>query len=123
MRKLIIISLPALLLLGVESCHKDKAQPIPEPTPCDSISVSFANDIQPMFLANCSFNGCHNSTSQADGRVYETHGQIAADAEVCLSAMNHEAGLTPMPLGNPTPIADTLRNKMNCWIQDGKPDN
>ncbi len=122
MRNLIFISGIALAI-GLASCHKDKAAPTPEPTPCDSIQVSFANDIQPIFDNNCNTGSCHSSTGQADGRVYVNHGQIAADAEVCYSAMNHEAGFTAMPLGNPTKLPDSLLNKMNCWIQDGKPNN
>lgn len=122
MKKLVFASILGGMAF-IASCNKDKAAPIPEPAQCDSIQVSFANDIQPIFDNNCNNAGCHSAASQADGRVYVTHGQIAADAEICYSAMNHEVGFTAMPLGNPTKLADSLLNKMNCWIQDGKPNN
>jgi uncharacterized membrane protein len=126
MKKLIILSSVALGLF-LFSCHKDKAFPTTpiDPSVCDSVQVSFANDIQPMFDNYCNNNGssCHNVSSASDGRTYETHAQIAADAEICYSAMNHEVGFTAMPLGNPTKLADSLLTKMNCWINDGKPNN
>lgn len=122
MKKLLIIAIAGSFSY-ITSCHKDKAAPVPEPAACDSIQVSFANDIKPIFDNNCNTGGCHDAAGQADGKVLETHGQISALAEVSYSAMNHEAGFTSMPLGNPTKLADSLLSKMNCWIQDGKPNN
>ena len=117
-----IISAVAIMSVMV-SCHKDKAEPVPPVAACDTLQVSFANDIQPIFDAHCNNAGCHDAITQAHGNILETHGQISAQAENSYRAMNHEAGYTAMPLGNPTKLPDSLLNKMNCWIQDGKPNN
>ena len=58
--------LPLLFLIGLawmqltqSSCVNDK---LPEPGPaeiCDSLQVTYDNQVEPIIAASCSFSGCH----------------------------------------------------------------
>ncbi|CAG5076266.1 hypothetical protein [Parvicella tangerina] len=120
MKKLLI--LPLILLL-ISSCAKDTtpAPEVIEPDVCDSIPKSFATDVQPIFNDNCVV--CHNSSNnQANGQSWETHAEIAANIDAILTAINHEAGKTPMPYQLPK-LSDSLIQVIECWASDGAPNN
>ena len=80
------------------SCKKDKAEE-PEPTTPTPEVVSFATDVQPIFAQHCGTAGtCHGTTSNADGKIYETHaGASAVSGAKTKGAINHTSGFDPMP--------------------------
>lgn len=109
--------------LAIISCSKDKT---PEPEiitndTCDSIPKSFAIDVQPIFNNNCVV--CHNSSNnQANGQSWETYGEISANIESILTAINHEPGKTPMPY-QLDKLSDSLIQVIECWAADGAKNN
>lgn len=122
MKNLILIASWSILI-SLFSCNKDKALKPLEPTPCDSVTVSFSAEIQPMFMASCAYGSCHNSTSAVAGYILESYSQISQSAEISYNTMKQEdSKYTPMPYYLPK-LNDSLINKLNCWIEAGKPNN
>ena len=115
--------LSVFALVGFTSCLKEKTiEPIiVEPGPC-SDTVSFTNFIMPEIIdASCNTMGCHDQTGSG-GYILINHNQVSTNANVIYSAISHEAGFTPMPLGQ-NKISDTLIQKFDCWIQQGTLNN
>lgn len=121
MIKLKIIFIGATLLLV--SCLKDKTiEPFVATGPCVD-TVSYANEIVPQIINfSCNVAGCHNSSANAGGYILENHSQVSANADIVFNVLKHNAGFTPMPLGA-TKLSDSLIQKFDCWIQQGKLDN
>jgi hypothetical protein len=123
MKKHLIVM--AVIGLVAVSCLKDKTvEPIVLPVgPCAD-TVSFESEIMnQVFNVSCNTAGCHDSGSAAAGYTLLTHDQISSNSEILVNVLNHNAGVVPMPLGSPTTLADSLLQKFNCWIEQGKLDN
>lgn len=104
------------------SCAKGKAAA--ETTPitniCDSINpVSFMNDIEPL-LNNTGCYGCH----AAQPPILNDYASVFLERESILDAIQHNQAVDPMPypFGSPK-LADSLINKVKCWIESGAPNN
>lgn len=108
------------MMASVSSCDKDKT-PIAVPNECAD-TVSFVQKIEPMIQMNCSTTGCHDATSSASGYNLEGHGNISANGTAILNVIRHEAGFTPMPLGQ-SQLNDSLISQFNCWVAQGKLNN
>jgi hypothetical protein len=52
----------------------------------------------------------------------ETHEQISTNANVILDVLQHNLGFVPMPYGGEK-LADSLIQKMDCWIEQGQLNN
>lgn len=135
--RITLLSLFFLGLLAFSACKKDE-DPEPEPVipdPCEEVSASFSNDIEPIFAASCALSGCHDSVTQEEGKNFEGYDNIVAsiedDQEQFLMSINFEGGSTGwMPRNdaeeNATeedklPAADI--EKIECWIANGMPNN
>lgn len=123
------ISLAALLitaLFAMHSCTKDKVnknEPDEQPSNVECAdSISFSADVQPLIMSSCATTGCHKSGFGSGGYVLETHAQISNNAQIMLSTMRHEPGVSPMPQSSPKLSADQIKT-FSCWIQQGKLDN
>jgi hypothetical protein len=106
------------------SCLKDKTvEPTPPPTgPCAD-TVSFNDELLPqIFDISCNTSGCHDAGTGSSGYVFETYEQISSNADVILKVINHDAGFVPMPYGGEK-LADSLIQKVECWIEQGKLNN
>lgn len=111
----------------VSSCRKDRATEVSNDTAefyCDSVTISFSNHIQPIFIQNCATSGCHNSVSASSGYVFETHGQLSQHSNMspALKTMEHDPSLSPMPKFQPK-LNDSLIEQIECWIAQGKLNN
>lgn len=94
------------------------------PTP--SASVSFKNDVQPIFAARCV--ACHGGTSGLSLDTYENvmkGGVYGADinpGDVYNSRLAHFVSSGYMPYGN-TPLTSTEVKTVLDWIAEGAPNN
>ncbi len=108
----------SILMILTVSCSKDKtefaAADCPDP-------ISFANDVKPIIDVNCATSGCHDANTSTPYE-FANYDDIAANANLILSVIRHETGVTPMPL-NGNQLADSLIQKINCWVIQGKLDN
>lgn len=120
------IFLASFLALSVaitfQSCKKDKVPVIvTDPGNCPD-TISFASQIEPIMVANCSTSGCHDAASQANGYNLVGHGNISANANDILTVIKHEGGMTPMPYNAPK-LADSLIQQFECWNAQGRLNN
>ena len=108
--------LPCFLAFLLVSCSKDKVS-VSTPPNCPD-TVSFNNEVLHIIQNNCS--GCH-SAGNGTGYIFTNHGNIAASADAILGSMRGN-GYQLMPQGGPA-LADTLIQKVECWIFQGKLNN
>lgn len=100
-------------LIALASCAKDTA-PDPE---CD-IQVSFSQEVMPLLQDKCV--ACHNGSQPPN---LTTHGSVSVSADDVLSRISlAEGDGSLMPQGGPR-LADSLIQKVKCWINQGKLDN
>ncbi len=123
----LLFLLSTIFLLG--QCTKDESSPLPKEnntsstlTYCDTVTVSFSSQIQPIFNQNCSTSGCHDSNTAAAGYMTENYTEISSNAAKYLKTIKHQAGCSPMPKFQPK-LADSLITQLECWISQGKLNN
>jgi hypothetical protein len=85
-------------------------------------TISYAQDIQPFLDINCSTSGCHNSTTNAAGYVFEDFEDASLHADIILNVIRHDAGFSPMPQGG-AKLSDAIIQQMECWVDQGKLNN
>ena len=102
---------------------KDQTTEPPPPGVCDTDTVSFSGEIQPLIIdASCNVAGCHDSGTSSAGYAFGNYDQISSNSAVILEVLSHNSGVSPMPLGGDK-LADSLIQKFDCWIQQGLLDN
>lgn len=121
MRKKTIISLSAIALsifaISIHSsCYKDnKASMYPSTAACDTNTVTWANDIQPLVNNSCATSGCHDA-SGAGGYALNTYAGVKTmvDKQRFIAVMVNGT----MPKGGATMDACSI-NKVRAWINRG----
>ncbi len=132
MKSKFIFSTILLLLIGFItfqiSCRKDVA-PLPKQkaaNPCTAV-VSYSATISPIFSANCSTKGCHTPTGTGNGDFTNYAGVAAkADAPLGNGSIRNRCIIGPpnytwMPA--PDGLPDSLKQKIDCWLQQGGQNN
>jgi hypothetical protein len=110
-----------LIFLTLVSCKKDKVIKSAFTGDC-SDTVSFSAQVLPIIQQNCSTSGCHDSGSSAGGFNLSDFNSINSASSQVLAAMRHDGGFTAMPLGGDK-LEDSLIQKVECWIAQGKLNN
>ncbi len=121
----LILSLVALSYLS--GCYYDNEEDLygpPPPVPvCDTLQVSFANDIMPI-LNSAGCVGCHNSAG-ASGNVnladYD-NAMIPAKNGDLLSSIERDGNASFMPQGGQK-LPENQIQLFRCWIDQGVLDN
>ena len=67
-------------------------------------------------------SGCHSVADATDGKIWVAHDSISNHADLILEAISHDPARAPMPFGGEK-LADSLIQKFDCWMQQGKLDN
>jgi len=113
------------------SCKKEKSSEVIEDVPvtgaltyCDTVTVSFSNQIQPIFIQSCATSGCHDAASASSGYVFETHSQLSEHSNMspALKSMKHDPNFSPMPKFQQK-LNDSIIEQIECWISQGKLNN
>ena len=118
-----------LLIVGFfffTACEDNKEE-VPDPQEQEQEQeqikdVSFANDVKPIFDANCV--GCHGNSSSFGGYNFESFSNLSnhvSDAAL-LGAIKHESGFSPMPQGG-SKLSNTNIEKIEVWINEGAQNN
>ena len=105
-----------MLGIIIISCSKDKVTP--SNVNCTT-TISFANDILPLMQGNCT--GCHDQGNASGGYDLSSYNSISSNANAVLGSMKN-SGYQLMPQGGPA-LPDSLLQKFECWIAQGKLDN
>ncbi len=120
--KKIVLSILVLTsaLIGCKGSKETASNPAPATIDCNVVVVTFANDIKPIFEANCT--RCHNTNKKAGYNffTYES-AKKAADSGVLAGSLNHRKGYSKMPLFK-AKLSQDLINKIECWIKNGMPE-
>ena len=107
-RYIFIICLSFFLLF---SCTKDKST---EPMACEA-NPSFDAEIKAIFLNNCT--ACHNTNSPTVGVILEDYNSIHLNINHSMEEISN--GTMP-PSGK---LSDSTINILNCWVENGTPNN
>ena len=114
---------------GIFSCTKEKALELPELSCNDSLT--FVNDISPIFQTNCTIGQSHVSGSiyaPFEATNYDSL-DFYINSGALLNAIKH-TGTIQMPRSNPADptiitsvkLPDSTINKIACWINQGYPE-
>lgn len=89
---------------------------------CDTVNVSFANDILPVIATNC--QGCHSGASPLAGIRLEDYSTISAVAETgqLYGVIERLPGFPSMPFGQPK-LPECTIDRIKSWIDAGMPNN
>jgi len=119
--KILLLFLSATLILS--SCLKDKTTDQGNVVPSACVDTIFFQDeiMGEIMDVSCNTAGCHDNGTAQSGYVIENYAQVSANADFFLNVMNHSAG-SPMPYGGDK-LADSLIQKFECWIEQGKLNN
>lgn len=113
--------LPIAFGLILMSCTKEKVSSVALPaSTCDTI-ISYTSIVEPVINQNCATSGCHNS-SASGGYTFLSHSDVATNASVILSVINHEPNFAAMPLGQ-AKLNDTIIQQITCWVEQGTQNN
>ncbi|HHB79625.1 MAG TPA: hypothetical protein ENK85_10380 [Saprospiraceae bacterium] len=89
---------------------------------CDSVNVSYANDIVPILSNSCT--GCHSGNTPSGNVSLDAYQSVATFANngKLYGTAAHLNGYSPMPpSGNG--ITDCAKAKIKNWVEQGAPDN
>ncbi len=116
----IILSFIAISSLTI-SCKKDKA---PDIVPIESCvdTVSFSQVVLPLIEQSCATTGCHDANTAQSGFNFSGHFNISVFSPSMIGSIRHDASFVPMPFSAPK-LADSLIQKIGCWIAQGKLNN
>ncbi len=107
--------------MAVNGCTKDKTLVNPQLELNCTPNISFSTTIAPIIQQNCSTTDCHDAMA-AGGYEFLSHTSISSNSERILRAIKHEANIIAMPYNLPK-LSDSLIQKFECWVLQGKLDN
>lgn len=133
MRKFLILATLALFLMN---CKHEAVIPEGMETPhqslvCDSDTVYFVNDIQPLFSASCNTSGCHNAASAEHGVDLSSYTKVIQTGEVRpfrpedseLYEVLFEDGDDLMPPPPMSALTFEQKEMIRIWISQGAKNN
>jgi len=113
-----------LLLIAVSGCYWENEETLyPGPEVCDTLPVSFANDIVPILINNC--YTCHsniNAPEFAFSITFEDYEDVAASTTLIVGAINRLEGFPQMPK-NRDKLDTCLINTIEAWVNQGALEN
>lgn len=124
--------LTGLLIAGLLSvitirCSNDKSEnPRPKSTSgCDTLNITYTDDVAPITNNNCAVSGCHTNSNSSPprGLTLDTYNDVkqAVNNRPLLCAIKHGSDCSvEMPFGQPKLSQDTIRT-IECWIENGMP--
>jgi hypothetical protein len=121
MRTLLYIMLVGLLF--VLSCRKDKAERMLTPDEiefkkyCDSIGVTYTNDVYPIIHTNCVVPGCHGAGATWD---YTTYAGLKAKVD---NGSFEQRVIIQRSMPDGPPLSAQEIDILKCWLLDGAPNN
>jgi hypothetical protein len=108
MKKVIVIG----LVIFVAACHLTKKPQLD----CTTIPASYKNDIAPIITNNCM--PCHKAGSlKGDWTTYEGLKSAATSGDL------EKRVLVKQDMPPKAPLADSLRKKIRCWLNNGALNN
>lgn len=121
MKGLKIIKLSIVLTL-FSSCYYDIEEELYQPVECNTMDMSYTNDILPIISSTC--YTCHSSQLNLGSVTLEGYNNFMVYVENgrLVGAINHDAGFSPMPQGQ-AQLTDCKISKIEAWIAQGATNN
>ncbi|MEI8279767.1 MAG: hypothetical protein WCG87_08370 [Bacteroidota bacterium] len=119
----VVFSLLALIVILTSSCKHDPITPL-----SDARTISFATDVQPIIIANCTQSGCHGTSGSRKLKLV-TYDEIAS---IVSSGKPHSSSLYTSITSNvlntmpkpPNPrLSDIQIKTIYVWIMQGAKNN
>lgn len=113
----------SVALLSLSTCSKEKALPPLPPFECDTTTISFQNDIAPIFQTRCYVGGaqiaCHSEW------VYSWDGIDGVDYfdKIEKSVLQNRDMPPPQNEWDIEILTYEELNMIYCWYEQGAPDN
>ncbi len=107
------------LLVSHYSCVKDQGK-LPgavSQSLCDSMNVKYSTVIQPMMVTYCAMSNCHDAIGSAPGNL-----NMYADLKAMIDNQQFKSRvftIKDMPQAPNLPLADSLLQKIQCWLAAG----
>lgn len=126
----IVMAVLAAPIISLQSCYKVATVPL-NTTEEVTAPVSYANDIQPIFTANCSTSGCHVAGGRSpDLSAEKAYNSLMNGSYIDVSAPENSnlylwltgKKTTPMPPGSATNPSN-VNNLVLAWIKQGALNN
>ncbi|HTN18687.1 MAG TPA: hypothetical protein VL092_13440 [Chitinophagaceae bacterium] len=108
------------LILAQSACYKDSKEAMFPTTGCDTTSITWTKDIQPIVNNSCTASGCHDARSQSGGYALNTYEGVKTIVDNTRFLAVIEAGT--MPKSSPK-LDDCTINKIKRWINTGAEQN
>lgn len=116
MRTFVFLFFTGLTLFLAPACRREKVGLAN--LNCED-TVSFSATVADLINTNCA--GCHGE-GNTTGYTFNDHASISANATAILNSMRGEGGFQQMPDGLPA-LPDSMIQKFNCWMNQGKLNN
>ena len=121
---LIMILSAGALMASFIGCSKKSEDKLAPPVPCDTLNVSYQNQIVPILQENC--YPCHGNGSTAGSGGINLASyvnlKVYADNGFLVGNVTHAPGFVGMPYGKP-PLPACEMNTIVAWVNQGAINN
>lgn len=109
-------------MMGFTSCFYDVEELLYPESDCETSTMSYSNDIAPIFSANCYV--CHDTSTKFGNIILDSHSEVLkrVNSNILLGVIKHSIGFPPMPQGGPK-LLDCHIEKIEAWISQGALNN
>ena len=122
MYKTIIVLVVSIGFLN--SCYYDKSDKLYPSNSCDTVKMTYTQNIKPIIQTNCLDKGCHTSSNASGSIELETYAgvnMVNINNALINSLKYVSGGSKNMP---PTgKLSDCDIQKVEAWIRRGAPEN
>ncbi|NQU33844.1 MAG: hypothetical protein HQ521_11455 [Bacteroidetes bacterium] len=110
-------------IILLNSCTYDNIEDLyPQPPTCDTLNVTFAQDVLTVIDANCTV--CHSGSAPSGNLSLTNYADIVVAAQngSLIGVINHRSGWSPMPK-NGAKLDECTIKKIEAWVAAGTPNN
>ena len=119
-KSLLTLLIGVLILSSIAfSCAKEKVPTTVLDTSSCKPNVSYLNEIKPIISNHCV--SCHSSKNPNGGYDLTNYDGLTKNVSKVLGSMKQDGTVESMPQGYK--VADSLIQKLNCWINQGFKNN
>jgi hypothetical protein len=114
-----IIGLAIISVLPT-SCQYDNEEELYPDIECDTVNVSYAEDIEPIIENDCATSGCHVAGGTGNG-IFNNYTRVKAKVDNG-SMRQRVVGQQDMP-PDPESLTQCQIDKVEAWLDAGAPNN
>lgn len=104
----------------ITSCQYDNEEELYPDVECDTVNVSYAEDIEPIIDNSCATSGCHVDGGTGNGS-FKNYTRVKA--KVDNGSMRQRVVVTQDMPPDPESLTACQINKIDAWIDAGAPNN